>query len=79
MAKIDIVRLPEPQKNTHYNNKMKLLVQSESIIFQINKESFFEELKNEIDRKEWFSDNIINAFIKYTYSRCVTTVVSIWI
>jgi len=54
MAKIDIVRLPEPQKEYTLQQQNETVGAIESVIFQINKESFFEELKNEIERKEWF-------------------------
>ena len=54
MAKIDIVRLPEPQKEYTLQQQNETVGAIESVIFQINKESFFEELKNEIAREEWF-------------------------
>jgi hypothetical protein len=54
MAKIDIVRLPEPQKEYTLQQQNETVGAIESVIFQINKESFFQELKNEVERKEWF-------------------------
>jgi len=54
MAKIDIVRLPEPQREYTLQQQNETVGAIESVIFQINKESFFQDLKNEIAREEWF-------------------------
>jgi len=54
MAKIDIVRLPQPQKDYSLQQQNQTVGAIESIVFQLNKESFFEELKNNIERREWF-------------------------
>ena len=54
MAKIDIVRLPQPQKEYTLQQQNQTVGAIESIVFQLNKDSFFEELKNNIERREWF-------------------------
>ena len=54
MAKIDIVRLPEPQREYTLQQQNETVGAIESVIFQINKDSFFQDLKNEIAREEWF-------------------------
>ena len=54
MAKIDIIRLPQPQKDYSLQQQNQTVGAIESIVFQLNKESFFEELKNNIERREWF-------------------------
>jgi|AP82_1055514.scaffolds.fasta_scaffold500661_1 hypothetical protein len=54
MAKIDIVRLPQPQKDYSLQQQNQTVGAIESIVFQLNKDSFFEELKNNIERREWF-------------------------
>ena len=54
MANIDIVRLPQPQIDYSLQQQNQTVGAIESIVFQLNKESFFEELKNNIERREWF-------------------------
>ena len=54
MAKIDIVRLPQPQKDYSLQQQNQTVGAIESIVFQLNKDSFFEEFKNNIERREWF-------------------------
>ena len=54
MAKIDIVRLPQPQTDYSLQQQNQTVGAIESIVFQLNKDSFFEELKNNIERREWF-------------------------
>lgn len=54
MAKINIVRLPQPQKEYSVEQQNQTVGAIENIVFQLNKESFFQQLKNDIERREWF-------------------------